>query len=98
MTDSPSCTTCDFMRHEGPVMRCYWDTPQPALLGQVPNRIQGGPPVLIITGISPEVSPERFCRHHPALRMEGDVQTSPGMGAAPVPRPSLMIDGNETRQ
>ena len=62
-----SCETCCFMRREGQVMRCYYDPPQAVLLGTVPAKIQGAPPMLVIGGITPETHPQRFCRHHPTL-------------------------------
>lgn len=65
---SPSCSTCDFMRHEGGTMRCYFDPPAPALLGTIPSKLQGLPPQMVVTGISPEVHAQRFCQHHPDLR------------------------------
>jgi hypothetical protein len=73
MTDKPSCTTCPYMRFEGNSMRCYYDPPLATALGVQPNRIQGLPPQLVIAGISPEVHPERFCRHHPLIANEGVV-------------------------
>lgn len=48
-------------------MRCYYEPPQPALIGTKPSAIAGGPPMLVIAGLSPEVHPARFCRHHPLL-------------------------------
>ena len=48
-------------------MRCYYDPPVGTALGMQPNRIQGMPPQLIVAGISPEVHPDRFCRHHPLI-------------------------------
>ena len=66
--NQPSCSTCDFMRREGPAMRCYHEPPVPVLLGTVPNKIAGAPQQLVITGISPEVHDQRFCRYHPLLR------------------------------
>lgn len=102
MTDKPTCASCDFMRHEGAVMRCYWEAPQPVFLGASPGRIAGGPPALVITGMSPEVTAERFCRHHPELRMEGEVRASPGISIPTIPSPKppigILLDGSETRQ
>lgn len=56
-------------------MRCYYEPPQPALIGTKPSAIAGGPPMLVIAGLSPEVHPARFCRHHPLL--EGRSQAKP---------------------
>lgn len=74
----PSCASCDFMRHEGQSMRCFWNPPVAMFLGAVPAKIQGAPPMILSTGVYPEVHPGRFCRHHPDLR--GDAQPqSPGI-------------------
>lgn len=51
-------------------MRCYYDPPLAQVLGTIPSRLQGGPPQLLIAGISPEVHEDRFCRHHPAITGE----------------------------
>lgn len=74
----PSCATCDFMRHEGNSMRCYWNPPTAMYLGTAPADPENGrpAPTLLSTGVYPEVHPGRFCRHHPDLR--GDGQASPG--------------------
>lgn len=87
-----SCSTCDFMRHEGTVMRCYWEAPVAVLLGNVPSKLAGARPQLVITGLSPEVHPARFCRHHPDLRDPAEV-VSPGIGASPA-RPGIVIEGD----
>jgi hypothetical protein len=76
----PSCQTCDFMRREGATMRCYYNPPTPHLVGAVPSKLQGGPPTLIVAGLTPEVSPRQFCRNHPLLRQG----LSPGYGAEEV--------------
>lgn len=94
MTAVPSCSTCDFMRYEGQVMRCLWNPARAEVIGQAPSRIQGGPPMLVITGILPEVTLTRFCRHHPDLRVDGEVNASPGLSDAP----SVPVPGNDTRQ
>lgn len=75
-----SCESCDFMRREGNAMRCYYEPPEPSIIGQIPSKIQGGPPTLVIAGLSPEVHPARFCHHHPLLR----TGNSPGYGAEEV--------------
>lgn len=75
---APSCTTCDFMRYINDTMRCFWDAPTPTLIAVIPNRITGAPPIPVVTGISPEVSPDQFCRHHLALRPDDEVKASPG--------------------
>lgn len=108
MTPSPSCTTCDFMRYVNETMRCFWDAPTPTLIAVIPNRIAGALPIPVVTGISPEVSPDQFCRHHPDLRFEGDVAMSPGLAPKPEPgepAPEMMRGGlilppgvGETRQ
>lgn len=87
MTASPSCTTCDFMRYVNDTMRCFWDAPVPTLIAVIPNRIAGAPPIPVVTGISPEVSPDQFCRRHPSLRPAGVSEVrSPGLAAKPEPR------------
>lgn len=58
-------------------MRCYYEPPLAHYLATVKSRIEGAPPVLIVAGLTPEVHPARFCRHHPLLREGG----SPGYGA-----------------
>jgi hypothetical protein len=82
----PSCEACDFMRREGNAMRCYYEPPTPMLIATVPSKIAGGPPQLVIAGLSPEVHAARFCRHHPmlegrALGPLGAAPMSPGYGA-----------------
>jgi hypothetical protein len=71
-------------------MRCFWSEPAAALVGTIPNKIAGMAPTVVVTGITPEVTPDRFCRHHPDLRMEGEVRQSPGT-PPPEPRPDIDV-------
>jgi len=64
---APSCSSCPWMRYEGNSMRCYHEPPVATFLGTIPSRMMGGQQQLLIAGISPEVHPDRFCRHHPLL-------------------------------
>lgn len=75
----PSCETCEWMRREGNTMRCYYDPPKPQFIQIAAAKIAGGPPVLVVAGITPEVAPQRFCRHHPLLHGR-----SPGFPAESV--------------
>jgi hypothetical protein len=56
------------MRREGPTMRCYYDPPLAQFIGTQPSPVRGAKPLLVVAGLSPEVTAERFCRHHPMLR------------------------------
>lgn len=65
-------------------MRCYHEPPVPAFVGTIPNKvISNGPPVMVVLGMSPEVHPARFCRHHPALS-KGSALDLPPMRAEPI--------------
>lgn len=77
---APSCSTCPWMRWEGNTMRCYHEPPTPMFVGTLPSKIAGMPPMMVTLGMSPEVHPDRFCRHHPLLA-EGVTPRMPRMPA-----------------
>ena len=60
-------------------MRCYFNPPVGQVMGTVPNKITGAPPIVIVMGVTPEVHPDRFCSHHPDFR---EIHGAPGEPAA----------------
>lgn len=70
-------------------MRCYHEAPTPIFVGTIPNKVVGMPPVMITLGMSPEVFPDRFCRHHPVLA----AGALPSVRGAAMPMPAHTDNG-----
>ena len=79
-------------------MRCYYDPPLAQVLGTIPGRIQGAPPQLLIAGIAPEVHPERFCHHHPAITGESLVRLPEVVGEPKAQGNGIIMPGSNEVQ
>lgn len=73
-------------------MRCYFNPPVGQVMGTVPSKITGAPPIVIVMGVTPEVHPDRFCSHHPDLRDDGALRAMPLAEPEPT-RKLIMADG-----